>query len=245
MGPGFNHIAYAALDVCNALDMAAVIDAVHQAGLAAGATVLDIGTGNGAVAIRLAGLGLSVTAVEGDARMADLARDRIATSGADVDLVVARSGTVLATRPPLDLIVSIGAIEPAGDGLRAPGAVFPALANHLRPGGFLLWGDVVWKGEPPEPLRQMMELNNIYADDAGWRAAATAAGLSVVSARMSSGSEWDRYGLAMQAAAEAWLFAHPDHPAAPAVIRSAERVRLMLAFGRPHMDFGLYLFRKD
>lgn len=245
MGPGFNHIAYAALDVCNALGMAAIVDAVCQAGLPSGATVLDIGTGNGAVAIRLAGLGLAVTAVEGDARMADLARDRIAASGEAVDLVVARSGTILSTRPPLDLIVSIGAIEPAGDGLRAPDTVFAALADHLRPGGFLLWGDVVWKGEPPAPLRQMMELNNTYADDAGWRAAATAAGLSVVSARMSPGCAWDHYGSAMQAAAEAWLSAHPEHPAAAAFSRSAERVRLMLAFGRPHMDFGLYLFRKD
>jgi cyclopropane fatty-acyl-phospholipid synthase-like methyltransferase len=241
----FNRIAYGALQVCNALDLEAVEAAVATAGLAPGARALDIGTGNAAVAVRLAErFGLAVTAVELDPGMAELARSRIAEAGASVNLIEARSGEVLAASAPFDLIVAIGTVEPAGAGLREPADIFARLADHLAPGGFLLWGDLTWKGEPPEPLRQMTQVTNIFADDAGWRAAAATAGLAVVSARMSSDAEWDRYTTTMQAAASAWLAANPDDEAAPGVRRNAERVKLMFDFGRPYLDFGLYLFRK-
>lgn len=241
----FNRIAYEALQVCNALSLNAVEDAVAAAGLPPGARALDIGTGNAAVPIRLAGrFGLAVTAVELDPGMADLARGRIAAAGVAVELVEARSGDVLLASAPFDLITAIGTIEAAGAGRRSPTDIFAGLATYLAPGGFLLWGDVVWRGEPPEPLRQMMELNNTYADDAGWRAAAASAGLEVVSARMSPDAEWDHYTTTMQTAADAWLDAHPDDEAAPGVRRNADRVRAMFDFGRPFMDFGLYLFRR-
>ncbi len=241
----FNRIAYEALQVCNALEMQAVEAAVASTGLPAGARALDIGTGNAAVAIQLAQrFGLDVTAVELDPDMADLARSRIAESGAPVTLVEGKSGDVLAANASFDLIVAIGAVEPAGAGLREPPDIFAGLADHLTPDGWLLWGDLTWKGEPPDPLRQMMQITNTYADDAGWRTAATAAGLEVVSARMSTDAEWDEYTTTMQAAADAWLTRQPDHEAAPGVRRNAERVRAMFAFGREYIDFGLYLMRR-
>ncbi len=241
----FNRIAYEALQVCNALALDAVETAVARTGLPPGARVLDIGTGNAAVPILLSRqFAFAVTAVELDPGMADLARGRITAAGVAVDLVEGRSGDVLATSAPFDLITAIGTIEPAGAGLREPAEVFAGLAAHLMPGGFLLWGDVAWKDEPPGPLRQMMEMNNTYADDAGWREASASAGLDVVSARMSPDAEWDHYTATMQAAADAWLAAHPDDEAAPGVRRNAERVKAMFDFGRPYMDFGLYLLRK-
>lgn len=241
----FNRIAYGALQVCNALDLEAVEAAVAMAGLMPGARALDIGTGNAAVAVRLAErFGLAVTAVELDPGMAELARSRIAEAGAPVQLIEARSGEVLSASAPFDLIVAIGTVEPAGASLREPVHIFARLTDHLAPGGWLLWGDLTWKGGPPEPLRQMTQMTNTYADDAGWRAAAATAGLDVVSARMSSEAEWDHYTNTMQAAAAAWLAANPDDEAAPGVRRNAERVKLMFDFGRPHLDFGLYLLRK-
>lgn len=241
----FNRIAYEALQVCNALELEAIEDAVALTGLGPGARALDIGTGNAAVAIRLAErFGLDVTAVELDPGMAGLARTRIAEAESPVQLIEARSGEVLAAAPPFDLIVAIGTVEPAGESVRAPAAVFAGLADHLAPGGWLLWGDLTWKGEPPEPLRQVVQITNTCADDAGWRAAAETAGLAVASARMSSDAEWDHYTATMQAAAEAWLAVNPDDEAAPGVRRNADRVKLMFDFGRPFLDFGLYLLRK-
>lgn len=243
MAFGYNHIAYAALDACNAVDIDVVAELAERTGLPRGARVLDIGSGNGATAARLAReFGFAVTAVEGDPVMAELARGRVAGSGAE--LVVARSGDVLAQTPPYDLIVCLGAIEPAGQGLREPVDMFAALREHMVPGGFLLWGDVVWKGEPPAPLVQMTGLTNIYADDAGWRSAAASAGLSVIAARLSTDAEWDAYRGRMTAAVDAWLAARPDAPEAAGIRQTAARVEALFQFGRPFMDFGLYLLRR-
>lgn len=243
MRASFHLIAYRALDVCNALEMAAVEAAVARADLPAGATALDIGCGNGAVAARLARrFDLNVTAVERDPAMAALARER--TAGSGVVVLETGSETALADLTPQDLIVVIGATEAAAAGLRDPRAVFERLRDHLAPGGRLLWGDLFWRAEPPPPLRMLVEAANTYLTHDGWQAAARAAGFEVVSADVSSPETWDRYTAAMDAAAQAWLAAHPDAPEAPGVRASAQRVKTMFDFGRPYIGFGLYLLRK-
>jgi SAM-dependent methyltransferase len=242
MRVSFHLIAYRALDVCNALEMATVEAAVARADLPAGATALDIGCGNGAVAALLARrFGLNVTAVERDPAMAALARER--TAGSGVTVVETGSETALADLAPQDLIVVIGATEAAAAGLRDPQAVFERLRGHLTPGGRLLWGDLFWRGEPPQPLRMLVEAANTYLTHDGWQTAARAAGFEIVSADISSSETWDRYTAAMDTAAQAWLAAHPDAPEAPGVRASAQRVKAMFDFGRPYIGFGLYLLK--
>ncbi|MBF6949343.1 SAM-dependent methyltransferase, partial [Acinetobacter baumannii] len=132
---------------------------VAKTGIAPSARAFDIGTGNAAVAIRLAErFGLTVEAVEFDPAMADLARSRIAASAAReaITLHEARSDAVLSTEPAFDLIVALGVTEPIGEGVRDPRALFEGLARHLTPGGHLLWGDLVWLSEPTPPLRQIV-----------------------------------------------------------------------------------------
>lgn len=244
MRASFHLIAYRALDVCNALEMATIEAAAARADLPAVAAALDIGCGNGAVAAMLARrFGLKVTAVERDPAMAALARERTAGSGATV--VEAGSETVLADLAPQDLIVVIGATEAAAAGLRDPQAVFERLRSHLAPGGRLLWGDLFWSAEPPAPLRMLVETANTYLTHEGWQAAARAAGFAVVSADVSSPETWNRYTAAMDAAAHTWLADHPDAPEAPAVRASAVRVKTMFDFGRPYIGFGLYLLKTE
>lgn len=247
MRMSFHRIAYEALEVCNALEMATVDDAVARAGLPAGARALDIGCGNASVSIRLADkFGLAVTAVELDPAMADLAEARIAASGAASRVTLERrsSGAVLAGADAFDLIVAIGTTQPAGGGLLEPADIFPRLAAHLTPGGWLLWGDLTWRDAPPEPLRRLVEAGNRYLDDAGWRATAARSGLETVQAEISADATWDRYVEGMDGAARAWLAANPKSPEAAAVTAAADRVKAMFDFGRPWLDFGLYLFRK-
>lgn len=244
MAVSFNRIAYAALDACNAVSLDAVVGMAARAAPPPGARALDIGCGNAAVAIALARAGMAVTAVEADPAMAALARARIARSGAPVQLIEGRADAVLADAGPFDLIVSLGAIEPAGGGLRRPAEIFAALFRHVAPGGALLWGDVVWKQEPPAPLVQMTAVTNLYADDAGWRAAASDAGLAVAAARMSTEAEWNAYLTGMDTAVADWLADHPDAAEARSVRAAAHRVKLLFDFGRPFMDFGLYLLRR-
>jgi cyclopropane fatty-acyl-phospholipid synthase-like methyltransferase len=247
MRMSFHRIAYEALDVCNPVEMATVEAAVVATLLDPGARALDIGSGNAAVAIRLAeGFGFRVEAAELDPAMADLARTRIAGSASRGQIILheSRSEQVLAAAGPFDLIVALGVTEPVGEGMRDPRGMFEGLRRHLTPGGWLLWGDMVWLAEPSAPLRQLVELTNTYADHDGWQAAARQAGYQVVSAEVSSPELWARYRATMQAAVEAWLDAHPDHPDAASIRSRAHQLRLMFDFGEGTLGFGLYLLRR-
>ncbi|HWQ87249.1 class I SAM-dependent methyltransferase [Brevundimonas sp.] len=242
----FPRIAYEALEVCNGVTMAAIEAAVAHARLAAGARVLDIGAGNAAVAIRLAEVfGLKVTAIEMDPGMADLARSRVAGAGIgdQVALVVAPAAEVLARTPPVDLITALGTTNVTGEGRPTPGASFAALRRILRPGGWLLWGDLVWLSEPPAPLRRIVEATNLYADHEGWQAAARMAGFVVVVAEISPQAVFDDYARDLEKAARQWLEENPAAPEAEPVRLNADRVRTMLEYGRDHIGFGLYLLR--
>lgn len=245
MVPGFHHIAYESLDVCNPVSGDAVRDVVATTGLAPGASALDLGAGNATVAIGLArDLGLNVRAVERDPLMAELAARRILAAGqaGAVDLIVRDSSEVLGHPPLPDLITVLGATDAAAPGLRDPVAVFARLKDAVAPGGFLLWGEPFWKAEPSAPLRQIIEMTNTYQTDEGWRAAAREAGWRVAHVRHSTDGEWRRYIDTMDSSVRAWAAANPDAPQTPRLIARADMQKAMFeAEGFSVFGFGLYL----
>lgn len=244
MSTSYNRIAYEALEVCNGVTMASVDGAVARTEPRPGARAADIGAGNAGVAIRMAqAFGLDVTAIEYDPVMAGLARERIAAAGVEVQLAVGAAAEVLADLPPLDLITALGTTNVTGEGRPTPEAGFAFLKTRLKPGGWLLWGDLVWIAEPPGPLRQIAEATNSYTDDTGWKAAAEAAGFEMVWSGVSPQDVFDAYAAAADGAARNWLAANADAPEAAAVQASADRVKMVLEFGRPFIGFGLYLLR--
>ena len=239
----YHRIAYEALDVCNAVSMDTVLETIRKTGLASG-RALDIGCGNGRVSVRLAeALGLTVTAVEYDPAMADLARSRVAASQASDRLTVIEgaSGPVLAGNDPWDLIIALGTTDPVGDGTREPASMLAGLRQHLQPGGWLLWGDLVWLTEPSPPLRQIIELSGTYTDHSGWQSAAIGAGLQVATAHLATQDDWNAYGQTMDAAVRAWLATNPEHPDAAAIRQRADQIAMRMDFGRGTLGFGLYL----
>jgi len=242
----FQRIAYEVLEVCNGVEMSAIEAAVARTGLEPGARAIDIGTGNATVAIRLAErFGLVVSAIELDPVMAELARLRIEEAGARdrVSLTVGHAAEVLAQTPSVDLIVALGTTDVSGEGRPTPEGGFTALRRSLKPGGWLLWGDIVWRAEPPAPLRQITEVTNLYTDDAGWRAAATAAGFEIVDGRISPPEVFDAYPRDSIAAARAWADAHPEAAETGSIRFHADRVQAITDFGRDYIDFGVYLLR--
>lgn len=242
----FQRIAYETLEVCNGVELSVIEAAVARSGLGAGASVIDIGTGNATVAIRLAQrFGLTIAAVEMNPVVADLARSRIEAAGAGdrVSLTVARSAEMLARTEPVDLIVALGTTDVSGEGRPTPEAGFIALRRSLKSGGWLLWGDVLWRAEPPAPLRQITEATNLYTDDAGWKAAAEVAGFQVVEGWISPQDVYDAHLEDVVAAARAWVEAHPEAPEAGSIRLSADRVQAIVEFGRDYIGFGLYLLR--
>ncbi len=247
MTPSYHSIAYAGFEVANPVSLAAIEAAAARTELAPGARVIDIGAGAGGVSVALARtFGFQVEAVERYPQMATMIRDRAAEAGvADrVSVIAEDSATALDRLPPADLIVTLGSTEPAGAGIRSPSEIFARLARSLTSPGWLLWGDLTWRGEPPEPLRQVIGVTGDYANHEGWLEAAVHAGLEVVSAERAPDEDWDAFFGGADARVRAWLDANPEDPAAPAILARADLTRTTFDFGRQWLSFGLYLFRK-
>ncbi len=248
MSPTYHSIAYAGFEVANPVTLDAILALVARTGLPPDAVAVDIGAGAGGVSVALArDAGLSVRAIERYPDMASMIRERAAAAGVGdaVEVVAEGSATALDRFAPADLIVALGSTEPAGPGIRAATDIFATLASRLASPGWLLWGDLTWKGEPPAPLRQVIAATGDYATHDGWQAAAGAAGLEVVSAEIAPDADWHAFFGGADARVRDWLTANPNDPAAPSILRRADLSKATFDFGRPYLSFGLYLFRKN
>ena len=247
MRTAFHHVAYRNLDICNALSWDSLKSALGHAGLKAGARVADIGCAYARTSILMAEtFGAEATAVELDPRLAEEAKRLAAASAAPDKVTILNEASIDALRrlPPFDMILALGTTYPAGRDIAEPKDIFAELAKHILPGGCLVWGDLTWTAQPPEPLHQMVSLSGTYLDDSGWKQAARNAGLDIVSDRLSDADEWHHYRHNMEKDVADWLAAHPDHPDALAMEQANHRIRLMYDFGADCLGFGLYVFRR-
>ncbi len=247
MTPTYHSIAYAGFEVANPISLAEILAVVGQTDLPIGAQVLDIGAGAGGVSVALATtFGFEVQAIERYSDMADMIGRRALEAGvADrVSVIPEDSATALVRAGACDLIVALGSTEPAGPGIRSANEIFSRLAGSLTSSGWLLWGDLTWRGEPPEPLRQVIGATGDYASHEGWLAAGEAAGLEAISAERAPDEDWDAFFGGADARVRAWLEENPEHPAAPAIRQRADLSKTTFDFGRQWLSFGLYLFRK-
>ncbi len=216
-------------------------------GLAHGWRVIDIGCGPATMALHLAErYGAEVEAVDRSAIMLDLAKARLKghPAAGRVSFHVSESMDYLATAYPCDLLVSVGA------GVLVPGAEdnaaqLRALAQAVKPGGRLLWGESFWKKDPSPTMRGAVgPVAALYASHADYVQAGEAAGLTPLYAAVSSDQEWDEYAWRYSTAVEAHAEANPGPEAAEMRARIAGWRRLYLAEGRETLGFGLYLFSK-
>ncbi len=247
MSPTYHSIAYAGFEVANPVSLVEIETLAAQTDLPAGARVIDIGAGTGGVSVALArSFGFQVEAIERYSDMAEMIRERAMRAGVAelVSVTAEGSGTALETLAPADMIVALGSTEPAGSGIRAPADIFTALAARLTSPGWLLWGDLTWRGSPPEPLRQIIGVTGDYATHEGWLQAAAAAGLEPISAERAPAEDWDAFFGGADTRVRAWLDANPDDPAAPSIRARADLTRSTFEFGRQWLSFGLYLLRK-
>lgn len=248
MAPEYHHIAYAGLEIANPVTMEAVLAAAEASGLPPGARVLDIGAGTGGVSAALARrFGYSVHAIERDPVMVSRIGERLRGDGLE-DCVKPRQGLapqVLDDLAPADMMVALGTTRIGGPEAATPAAIFRVLADRLSRPGYLLWGDLTWTAEPPEPLRQLIGAAGVYDSDAGWKAAAMAAGLECVSAEISSQEVWDAFFGAADRRVRDWLDAHPGAEGWDTLKLRADQIKTTFDFGRPYLGFGLYLFRKS
>ena len=105
--------------------------AVQRASLRPGERVLDLGCGTGNAALLAARAGAAVTGVDPAARLLQVARDRAAAEGAEIDFTPGDAASIPLAKASVDAVVSVFAVIFARD----PGAAAAEMRRVLGPRG--------------------------------------------------------------------------------------------------------------
>ena len=120
-------------------ELAALVSAGPALGLAPDAAALDIGCGTGQEAVYLAAAGMQVIAVDSSRPALELARERAATAGVDLDLRAGSAFDLPVASDTIDLALDRGCLHGIEPEERPEYAA--EIARVLAPGGlFLLRG---------------------------------------------------------------------------------------------------------
>jgi ubiquinone biosynthesis O-methyltransferase len=117
------------------LERRLILDLVGDVG---GRAVLDIGCGDGELAVSLAGSGAAVTGIDASAAMIDAAQKRAARHGAHVPFRVATADALPFAAEQFDIVTAVTILCFVEDA--AP--VFREIARVLKPGGRLVIGEL-------------------------------------------------------------------------------------------------------
>ena len=241
----YSAISYATHHFCNPLTPATLDRTLNLARLEPGGSALDLGCGNGLLALHLAErYGLHVEAVDIAEAMIALARERVGDRGApgSVTLRVQSAEAALSEGRRFKLVVANSAWGLV-EGRPEPDRILRRLAGAAEPGGYVLWGDPYLK-KPPEGRMAMLLQAADYRPHAEYVALGEAAGLRPVYAAVSSDQDFDEFAWRLHANVVAFFDAHPDHPERERRLAYNTMLRtLHLEEGRDTLGFGLYLFQ--
>ncbi|GAA3391278.1 SAM-dependent methyltransferase [Cryptosporangium minutisporangium] len=196
------------------------------------ARVLDVGSGWGALLLRLLDAAPGATGVGIDLNAVDLARGReIAAVRGLADRVefVEESG-IGTGRGPADVVLCVGSGHALSD-VPPPdhlAAAFAALRGLVAPGGRVLFGEGFWERTPTSAELARMWPDAAAHDHVGLADLvdlAVAAGFRPLWIETATDDEWEEFESGYQADVEEWLAANPDHPEAAELREKADRHR--------------------
>ncbi len=225
----WSRIAHGDLEFMGPYDETSFERLFDGAGLPAGARVLDLGCGKGALLRWLA----SRAPIDGTG--VDLYPGTSPIPG--VRLVAGDARSFPAEPESFDLVWSVGAVSGIGD-----------LAALARPGGLVLLGDGYWRQPPGDDY--LRALGATIDDMLDWQATLAIGaphGLTLVRALPSSVEQWDGYEATWAANGERYAAEHPDEPGLAEFLDWIQngRRRYTELGGRDTLGFALLLFRKD
>jgi SAM-dependent methyltransferase len=205
--------------------------------------VLDIGCGSGGLVVRAhqlfgcAGVGIDKDPDcirRGKARLDSLA------PGADIDLQ-AMEAEQFSPVAPFDAAACVGATHIFGG---FPGTLI-ALKNFVKPGGYVLVGDLYWRLDPSDDyLAVLGEARESHFNHRGNVMVGIEEGLTPLYTAVSSEDDWDHFEGRFWARR---LRAEPGQTPDARLIEKRQRalrwLDAYLSWGRDTLGFGLYLFQ--
>jgi ubiquinone/menaquinone biosynthesis C-methylase UbiE len=195
---------------------------LQRLGIPAGARVVDLGCGWGELLLQAVSADDtgSTTATGVDTDDAALARGRTLAVDRSLDKQVTfLKQEASAWREPADRVLCVGASHAFGD---TPAAL-RSLANLVRPGGRLLFGEGFWERPPTMEATEILGSGIMPLADLVEQARAL--GWRVLHMSVADEREWDDFESTWLAGRQAWLLRHPDDPRA-AGLRDELDVRL-------------------
>ncbi|THF85091.1 class I SAM-dependent methyltransferase [Deinococcus sp. KSM4-11] len=229
-------------DILNPVSPEKLARVAGYAGVKAGADVLDVGSGKGALLRQWAQTwGIRGTGLELNPAFVQEARWRAPKAGrADLTFV---EGPALDFTPDArgyDVVTCIGATFALGG--------FPEslawMRLHVRSGGSLVIGDVYRQGSPIDEALTDAGWSDLPTLDARY-AQFTAAGLEVVGFVAASTDDWDHYSTLMWNATRRWAVAHPNHPDRAEVLENVRAGReRYFRFERAHLNWAIWVARE-
>jgi SAM-dependent methyltransferase len=224
----YTRLAHAGMTIMNPLPPAKLDEVLALLDLPERARVVDLGCGKGDLLARIVGrYDVDAVGIDRDAQLLAEAPPGIRVIAADIQLWDRGRGA-------FDLVASVG--SPAR---------LSSLAELVRPGGLVLYGDGYWRREPSAGYLEALGADaDELSDYAGTIRRGAELGLTPLYAVSASVDDFDRYEWSWSRNGERYAAAHPGEPGVDAFLEwiRAGRRRYVELGGRETLGFGLFLF---
>ncbi|WP_239311880.1 class I SAM-dependent methyltransferase [Plantactinospora mayteni] len=202
----------------------------------AGGSVLDLGCGWGELLLRAVAGGDPALGVGVDTDADALDRGRRAAKERGIGQVSFVRQAAATWRQPADRVICLGSAHALG----GAAAGLAVLADLVRPGGRLLFGDGFWERTPSAEAVEIFGADVLSLPDlvelirgTGWR---------VLHLSTTDQREWDDFESTWRAGREEWLLAHPDDPRAAGVREELDaRLREYVTVYRGLLGLGYFV----